>query len=403
MQSFSDVHIRLHGLVIFRNLLNRRVIQRLDALLCCDIHNTAACVDAYSSFAAALFNHTESFSRYLLKFMMEDENIYMLQSCRSHTASENMQACLTQEIAFLQQLSSLTSAEVQQAIGYNGFLPAWTTEDLDFAAAYEERIRELPKHGYGIFARYHIFCIQNGNIVPVKHPDPQRLSDLHGYEQEREKVIANTRALLNHQPAANVLLYGDAGTGKSSCVKAIANEFSDEGLRLIEVKKNQLYQIPDLVEKLSINPLKFILFIDDLSFSSNDDDFAALKAILEGSVGGHSENLVVYATSNRRHLVKESMLDRTGDDIHSADTMQELLSLSARFGLKVTFGRPDKDLYCRIVKNLAHTYNIPLTEEQILIRAEAHAIRNGGRSPRVAKQFVEQLAAECAENSDLPQ
>ena len=160
--------------------------------------------------------------------------------------------------------------------------------------------------------------------MPVRYPDPQRLSELPGYEQEREKVIANTRALLEGRPANNVLLYGDAGTGKSSTVKAIANEFAPDGLRLIEVKKNQLYQIPALMDELAKNPLKFILFIDDLSFASNDDNFAALKAILEGGVGGRSHNVAVYATSNRRHLVKETMADRSGDDLHAMDARQEL-------------------------------------------------------------------------------
>lgn len=136
-----------------------------------------------------------------------------------------------------------------------------------------------------MFAKHHVFTVENGQLVPVKYPDPQRLSELPGYEKEREKVIANTKALLAGMPANNVLLYGDAGTGKSSAVKAIANEFAPEGLRLVEVKKNQLYQIPDLMDKLAANPLKFILFIDDLSFTANDDNFAALKAILEGSVG----------------------------------------------------------------------------------------------------------------------
>ena len=175
-------------------------------------------------------------------------------------------------------------------------------------------------------------------------------------------------------PANNVLLYGDAGTGKSSAVKAIANEFAPDGLRLVEVKKNQLYQIPDLMDKLAANPLKFIFFIDDLSFTANDDNFAALKAILEGSVGGRARNIAVYATSNRRHLIKETMTDRTGDDIHEADTRQELMSLSARFGLTVTLQRPE----------------IRMPMDQLLVKAEAFAIRAGGRSPRVAKQFIEQ-------------
>ena len=157
------------------------------------------------------------------------------------------------------------------------------------------------------------------------------------------------------------------------------------------MKKNQLYQIPDLMDSLSSNPLKFILFIDDLSFSSNDNDFAALKAILEGSVNSHSPNLIVYATSNRRHLIKESFGDREGDDLHLADTMQELLSLSARFGLTVTFSRPDKDLYLQIVQDLASLYDLKIDREELIRKAESYAIRSGGRSPRTAKQLIEQL------------
>ena len=234
-----------------------------------------------------------------------------------------------------------------------------------------------------------MFTVENGQLVPVKHPDPQQLEQLPGYEQERQKVIANTQALLDGKPANNVLLYGDAGTGKSSAIKAIANNFAEQGLRLVEVKKNQLYQIPDLMDALAANPLKFILFIDDLSFTSNDDNFAALKAILEGSVGGRAQNIAVYATSDRRHLIKETMTDRSGDDIHESDTRQELMSLSARFGLTVTFASPDRDRYLYIVGELAKQYGVDLDEHTLAVRSEAFAIRMGGRSARVAKQFIE--------------
>ena len=273
------------------------------------------------------------------------------------------------------------------------FLPRWEARQLDLTAAYNQRMREAGKKGYGMFAKHHVFTVENGQLVPVKYPDPQKLSELPGYEKEREKVIANTRALLAGSPANNVLLYGDAGTGKSSTVKAIANEYAADGLRLVEVKKNQLYQIPDLMDQLAANPLKFILFIDDLSFSSNDDNFAALKAILEGSVGGRARNIAVYATSNRRHLIKETLTDRTGDDIHEADTRQELMSLSARFGLTVTFQRPEKARFETILEELARQHHIQMPMDQLLVKAEAFAIRAGGRSPRVAKQFIEQCEA----------
>ena len=245
-----------------------------------------------------------------------------------------------------------------------------------------------------MFARHHVFMLaEDGRLTPVRHPDPQRLAELPGYEREREKIIANTKALLAGLPANNVLLYGDAGTGKSSAVKAIANEYAADGLRLVEVKKNQLYLLPDLMDALAANPLKFILFIDDLSFASNDDNFAALKAILEGSAGGRAANIAVYATSNRRHLVKETFTDRTGDDLHEADTRQELMSLSARFGLIVTFQRPDKALYSQILLELARQCQLPIPSDQLITRGEAFAIRAGGRSPRAARQFIEQCRA----------
>ena len=176
-------------------------------------------------------------------------------------------------------------------------------------------------------------------------------------------------------------------------MKAIVNRFAPEGLRLVEVKKNQLYLMPDLMDQLAANPLKFILFIDDLSFAANDDNFAALKAILEGSAGGRADNIAVYATSNRRHLVKETMSDRTGDDIHEADTRQELMSLSARFGLTVTFQRPDKALYSEILLDLARQAGLTIPDQQLVTMGEAFAIRAGGRSPRAAKQFIEQCRA----------
>ena len=162
-----------------------------------------------------------------------------------------------------------------------------------------------------------------------------------------------------------------------------------EGDDYVEVKKNQLYQIPDLMDALAANPLKFILFIDDLSFTANDDNFAALKAILEGSVGGRAGNIAVYATSNRRHLIKETLTDREGDDVHESDTRQELMSLSARFGLTITFGSPDRERYLHIVEELAKQYGVELDPRQLAVRSEAFAVRSGGRSARVAKQFIE--------------
>ena len=393
---------RLHGLVVFRSLLDDPVVAKLLDLT--DRMEAGApgygpVCDAVAQFEAALFEHSTSWSSYLSAAVLEAETVCVRQAA-SGTLAPVLQAALDSELAFLQALCGLTLDELLAAAGSAAgqaqelaFLPRWETSGIDLPAAYAQRMSEVGKKGYGMFAKHHVFTVENGQLVPVKYPDPQRLSELPGYEKEREKVIANTKALLAGMPANNVLLYGDAGTGKSSAVKAIANEFAPEGLRLVEVKKNQLYQIPDLMDKLAANPLKFILFIDDLSFTANDDNFAALKAILEGSVGGRAKNIAVYATSNRRHLIKETLTDRTGDDIHEADTRQELMSLSARFGLTVTFQRPEKARFETILAELAKQHGIDMPMDQLLVKAEAFAIRAGGRSPRVAKQFIEQCEA----------
>ena len=393
---------RLHGLVVFRSLLDDPVVAKLLDLT--DRMEAGApgygpVCDAVAQFEAALFEHTTNWGSYLSAAVLEAETVCVRQAA-SGTLAPALQTALDSELAFLQALCGLTLDELLAAAGSAtgqaqelAFLPRWETSSIDLPAAYAQRMSEVGKKGYGMFAKHHVFTVENGQLVPVKYPDPQRLSELPGYEKEREKVIANTKALLAGLPANNVLLYGDAGTGKSSAVKAIANEFAPEGLRLVEVKKNQLYQIPDLMDKLAANPLKFILFIDDLSFTANDDNFAALKAILEGSVGGRAKNIAVYATSNRRHLIKETLTDRTGDDIHEADTRQELMSLSARFGLTVTFQRPEKARFETILAELAKQHGIDMPMDQLLVKAEAFAIRAGGRSPRVAKQFIEQCEA----------
>ncbi len=397
---YGEMRARLAGLVVFRGLLNDPAVDKFSRLLAagCDRGEGAglAFAAAAADFEAALFEAGTSWTAYLEGLVLESENACIRRAARG-AADETMEAALAGELAFLQQLGAVRWEQLlagapgltEEQRRAADILQPWRTERADFAGDYARRAAEAGRRGYGMFAKHHVFTVESGRLVPVRHPDPQRLAQLPGYEGEREKVIANTKALIEGLPANNVLLYGDAGTGKSSTVKAIANEYAGLGLRLVEVKKNQLYQIPDLMDALAANPLKFILFIDDLSFTANDDNFAALKAILEGSVGGRAGNIAVYATSNRRHLIKETLEDRSGDDIHEADTRQELMSLSARFGLTVTFLRPEKDRFAYIVSELASQYGVEMPADELLVRAEAFAIRSGGRSPRVARQFIE--------------
>lgn len=388
-----DLHYmdqRLRSLVIFRELLMDPVIAGFEAVLAmADEDDGDAFATVCAEFESSLFESTESWTDYLCNAVLQSENVCVRRKAHGEL-SPVLANSLQRELALLNELAGLTLEEILAGMeNAPDFFAAWTTHPCDLPGEYARRMNEVSVKGYGMFARYHVFVVEDGQLVPVKHPDPQRLSELPGYEKEREKVIANTEALLEGRPANNVLLYGDAGTGKSSAIKAIANEYAPRGLRLVEVKKNQLFQIPDLMDQLASNPLKFILFIDDLSFTTNDDNFAALKAILEGSVGGRAGNIAVYATSNRRHLIKETLEDRSGSDIHESDTRQELMSLAARFGLTVTFGQPDKSRFVQIVSDLAAQYGVGEDPEKLIVKAEAFAIRAGGRSPRVAKQFIE--------------
>ena len=388
-----DLHYmdqRLRSLVIFRELLMDPVIAGFEAVLAmADEDDGDAFATVCAEFESSLFESTESWTDYLCNAVLQSENVCVRRKAHGEL-SPVLADSLQRELALLNELAGLTLEEILAGMeNAPDFFAAWTTHPCDLPGEYARRMNEVSVKGYGMFARYHVFVVEDGQLVPVKHPDPQRLSELPGYEKEREKVIANTEALLEGRPANNVLLYGDAGTGKFSAIKAIANEYAPRGLRLVEVKKNQLFQIPDLMDQLASNPLKFILFIDDLSFTTNDDNFAALKAILEGSVGGRAGNIAVYATSNRRHLIKETLEDRSGSDIHESDTRQELMSLAARFGLTVTFGQPDKSRFVQIVSDLAAQYGVGEDPEKLIVKAEAFAIRAGGRSPRVAKQFIE--------------
>lgn len=225
-------------------------------------------------------------------------------------------------------------------------------------------------------------------LLPVRKTHPVRLSDLKKYEEEKTAVVDNTRAFLRGLPAQNVLLYGDRGTGKSSTVHALLNEYGGEGLRLIEVKKKDIITLPRLVSAIGAasESLKFIIFIDDLTFVEGQDNYGELKAVLEGSAL-HLGNVLVYATTNRRHLIKENVSDRTGD-MHESDLRQEQMSLSDRFGLIVTYINPDKREFFEILKSVLADRGIFLPDDDLALRAERFCLERGGRSPRGACQLA---------------
>lgn len=393
MKDYKELNLSARAVVIFKNVINDKAISALLELLGTDEDKEEKIVSRYSDFVFALYEKTDDLSEYINSLLQNDENAFVRAAAKGNISPLMLDAC-ENELELFERLSKITSKEICEKTNTQIALPQWKNSNICIKAEYNKKIADIKTTGYGIYAEHRMFLYKDNEIVPVKYPDPQRLSQMSGYELERQKVIDNTLALLIGKPCNNVLLYGDAGSGKSSTIKAIVNEYWRMGLRLIEIKKNQLYSLADVIEKLAENPLKFIIFIDDLSFSSNDSDFGALKAILEGGVAGKTENIAIYATSNRRNLVKENFSDRNGDDIHLQDTIQEIMSLSARFGLKITFSKPDKDLYLSIVENLSMQYNISIDKEDLFKSAEAFALRNGGRSPRTAKQFIEYLASK---------
>lgn len=385
--------MRMETLTIFHGLLEDPVIKALrDMLYASDkAEHTLDAIRFYSTFVSMLYESCPDLSKYITDLVLDNENFYIRQYAADIPLSDSVKESLLAELDLLQELTQLTSKEVQRSINYHGFLPQWDNSPVNLKYKYMARLETLPEKGFGIYAKYHTFSVKDGKITPVLYPDPQRLSDLFGYQRQKQQIIANVNALLKGTGCNNMLLYGDAGTGKSSTIKAVANVYAKKGLRLVEVTKQEIHHIPAITDTLGTLPLKFILFIDDLSFSKNDDNFSALKAILEGGVSSNSKNIAIFATSNRRHLIKEQFRDREGDDLHLNDTLQETTSLAARFGLTITFQQPSKEEYLSIVDQLAGLYRIDMDSQLLHQKAETHALRNNGRTPRLAKQFMELL------------
>lgn len=392
----AELNIRLRSLAVFRELLCDPVLASLCRYLGC-VENAmpAEAVAEYAAFVSMLYAaEADSLPQYIQSIVNDSENSYICRIGRGLQPSEEMERCVQEELAVLQAVADLTPEALRVGIDWAGYLPGFQTGKVDISGNYYQRCKNIGQYGYGIYARYRMFYVNPENkIVPVRNPDRTRLSSLVDYKREQQIILDNTLALLEGKPAANILLTGDAGTGKSSTVKAIVNELHDRGLRILEVRKEQLHEIPGILDALGHNPLKFILFIDDLSFQKDDDNFSALKAVLEGSVSAKSSNVVIYATSNRRHLVKESFSDRDGDDVHRNDTMQEMISLSERFGIHITFQKPDKQTYLDIVRHLAQERDVALDPKELELQAERFALGRGGRSARAATQFIDSLIA----------
>ena len=380
----------LSALSVFRGILNYEQMSTLMELLSTE-GGTQETMKLFGKFVYSLAEDNYCFSDFLCRAVYSDENRYIILAAQK----AEIPACLEQnalrELDIFSRITTLDAAALCGGVNFDGYIPQFDNRSVDFVTTYGDRLHNVGKYGYGVFATANMFRVSGEDILPVASADSTSLSDFVGYEEERRQVLENTRALCEGRPAANVLLCGDAGTGKSSTVKACANYFADQGVRLIELRKDQLFSLSHLMGRIAENPLKFIIFIDDLSFNKNDDCFSMLKAALEGSASVKASNAVIYATSNRRHIVKESFSDREGDDIHHSDTVQELMSLSDRFGLTVYFEKPSKALYLEIIHALARKNGIAVDPKELDLKAEEFALRRGSRSPRAAEQFIDSL------------
>ena len=247
---------------------------------------------------------------------------------------------------------------------------------------------------FGLHKAFRVVHDENGvQIVPIQNIAHVYLDDLVGYEIPKRKLIENTEAFVEGRKANNCLLFGDAGTGKSSSIKAIANEYYEKGLRIIEIYKHQFQDLNDVITQVKNRNYKFIIYMDDLSFEDFEIEYKYLKAVIEGGLEKKPKNVLIYATSNRRHLVREKFSDKEErrDDLHASDTVQEKLSLVSRFGVTIFFAAPDKKEFQNIVKVLAQRYGVTMQEEELLLEANKWELAHGGLSGRTAQQFIDYL------------
>lgn len=409
MDTVQKARLALSSLGIYRPLLGNPAVAAFVRVLE-TTHGTELLefLDAYGAFIdlIAPMRATDgvlNFSSLLHTLVQQNDSIFARQAANGHVEKAVRDAA-AHDLAALSAALDLSPGEIkaaaqasfddEDAVAFIDSLPNFVSGG---SFSIEETEKFHATHGCGVFACFGAFKWLRGaagdsSLFGISAPDPVHLSQLKGYEYERNIVLENTADFLDGTSANNMLLYGDRGTGKSSTVKAVFNAFRGRGLRIIEVPKDCIVEFSRIIERIGSVPLKFIIFIDDLSFGEDDDNYAALKAVLEGGVAARPRNTVIYATSNRRHFIKESFSERDGDDVHARDAMQEKLSLADRFGITVTFTSPDQRLYFDIVRSLAADRGLDVDGAKLERGAAQWALRYNGRSPRTATQYIDWVA-----------
>ena len=363
---------------------------------------------------------------YLTFLLITNENSFSLTAERRGAGEGSVNHFAKNDFRIFRNLFHFDFSEIENALGIDCFstlcnYKAIAKSEKNYYRSVSEKVQALSEqlvkaknddeffslvtdfyrlNGVGMFGLNRAFRIKSTNdgvtFLPINNTDKIMLSDMVGYEIQKKALTENTEAFLKGIPANNALLYGDAGTGKSSCVKALINEYYAEGLRMIEIYKHQFRDLSEIIATIKNRNYRFIIFIDDLSFEDSELEYKFLKAVIEGGVETRPDNILIYATSNRRHLIKETWNDRNDmefeKDLHRSDTMEEKLSLSARFGVTINFNAPNRALFHNIVKELAKRRpNIQIDEEELLNLANRWEIRHGGISGRTAQQFINYL------------
>ena len=388
----------LRGLSAYRNLTTQPVLLQMGRLLDALAQGRGEeALDAYT----AVFYHLreEGFSGlgdWLWDRLRYTETPYALLAQRggSDPALENGARRDVDTFVLLAETDCDRCIDAMKELLPNEYAPVLAALPRWRAAApfdFEALTQFYREHGAGLYARYQAFLWEEGQLVPVPDPDCPRPEDLLGYELQRDQVEANTRQLMAGHPANNVLLFGDGGTGKSATVKSMLYLPGMEDLRLIEIQKENLTGLPQLMRSLGGRRQKFILFIDDLAFDQDDKTYSSLKTILEGSLERRPANVAIYATSNRRHLVRQNFSDRGSDEVDAAETISEKTALAERFGLRIPYLTMNKSGYLALVDHLAGQAGITMDREVLHAQAMTWEIRHSGRTPRVARQFIASL------------
>ena len=360
---------------------------------------------------------------YLTFLLITNENSFTLTAERRSTGEGSVNHFAKNDFRIFRKLFHFDFSEIEAALGIDCFSTLTDYQSVpkaekNYYRSVSEKVKALSEklaeakdeneffdlvtefyrlYGVGMFGLNRAFRIRNnGNgveFLPINNTDKIMLSDMVGYDLQKKSLTENTEAFLRGIPANNVLLYGDAGTGKSSSVKALINEYYDSGLRMIEIYKHQFRDLSEIIATVKNRNYRFIIFIDDLSFEDNELEYKFLKAVIEGGVETRPDNILIYATSNRRHLIKETWNDRNDmeyeGDLHRSDTMEEKLSLAARFGVAINFNAPSRQLFHDIVRELAKRRpNIQINEAELIALANRWELRHGGISGRTAQQFI---------------